>query len=39
MSFMTGAELYAWTEQPHWGERRRQRLEQLLTRPYLVVGF
>lgn len=39
VSFMTAAELYAWAEQAHWGERRRQSLEQLLTKQYLVVGF
>ena len=39
LSFMTAAELYAWAEQSHWGERRRQSLEQLLTTQYLVVGF
>ena len=39
VSFMTAAELYAWAEQAHWGERKRQRLEQLLIGQYQVVGF
>lgn len=39
LSFMSAAELYAWAEQSHWGERRRQALEHLLTAQYLVVGF
>lgn len=39
LSFMSAAELYAWAEIAHWGERRRKGLEQLLSERYLVVGF
>lgn len=39
VSFMTAAELYAWAELRHWGERRRAELETLLTDKYEVIDF
>jgi len=39
VSFMTAAELFAWAEIRHWGERRRAELEHLLTERYLLLGF
>ena len=39
LSFMSAAELYAWAESAHWGERRRAQLEQLLASQYLVLGY
>ncbi len=39
VSFMTAAELFAWAEIRHWGERRRAELELLLTERYVLLGF
>lgn len=39
ISFMSAAELFAWAELRHWGERRRAELEMLLNSRYAVLGF
>lgn len=39
LSFMSAAELFAWAEFRHWGERRRAELDWLLTNRYAVLGF
>ena len=39
ISFMSAAELFAWAEIRHWGERRRAELDWLLTNQYAVLGF
>jgi tRNA(fMet)-specific endonuclease VapC len=39
LSFMSAAELFAWAELRHWGERRRAELEGLLVKRYAVLGF
>lgn len=39
VSFVTAAELFAWAELNHWGERRRAELDWLLTERYAVLGF
>lgn len=39
VSFMTAAELFAWAELRHWGERRRVELDWLLSNRYAVLGF
>lgn len=39
ISFMSAAELFAWAELRHWGERRRAELEWLLSNRYVVLGF
>ena len=38
ISFQTVAELYQWAEINNWGEKRRGRLQQWLTR-FQIVGF
>lgn len=39
VSFMSAAELFAWAELNHWGERRRAELDWLLAERYAVLGF
>jgi tRNA(fMet)-specific endonuclease VapC len=39
ISFMSAAELFAWAELRHWGERRRAELDWLLSNRYAVLGF
>jgi len=39
VSFVSAAELFAWAELNHWGERRRAELDWLLTERYAVLGF
>jgi predicted nucleic acid-binding protein len=36
---MSAAELFAWAELRHWGERRRAELDWLLSNRYAVMGF
>ncbi len=38
VSFMTLAELYRWAEERHWGEHRKQQMEQHV-RNFVLFGF
>jgi len=38
VSFITVGELYFWAEKKHWGEKRRLRLENILTN-YVVIPY